>query len=210
MKNPYLKCLLLSIILILLTEITNFVLNFKGLLCNSLSEQLTTKQIKDFFELQDKWQWLGYIFMTLLLLIKTSLIAGALYAGTFFFSKLQVSFKQLWTIVLNAEFVFLLVPIIKIAWFYFFQTSYKLEDIQYFYPFSALNIVDFKGLEPWFVYPFQIINLFEMVYWLILAYYIGKTTQKSMDKSLKIVASSYGTSLLLWVISIMFFTLNFS
>jgi hypothetical protein len=48
----------------------------------------------------------------------------------------------LWGFVIIAEFVFLLVPIFKIIWFYFFQTNYTLEDIQYFYPLSALNIVD--------------------------------------------------------------------
>jgi hypothetical protein len=67
-----------------------------------------------------------------------------------------------------------------------------------------------KDLEPWFIYPFQTLNLFELVYWLILSFYIGKATQTSMDKGLKIVAYSYGSALLLWVVTIMFFTLNYS
>jgi hypothetical protein len=210
MKSTLLKCIILSIFLILLVEITNTILNFKGLFYNSLSEQLTKKQIHHFFELQDKWVWIGYTIVPILLLIKTSLIASVLYIGTFFFSKVTVSFKQLWTIVISAEFVFLLVPLFKIAWFYFFQTNYKLEDIQYFYPLSALNIVGYKGLEAWFIYPFQTLNLFELAYWLILAYYIGKATQSNMDSGLKIVAYSYGPALLLWVITIMFITLNYS
>ena len=100
--------------------------------------------------------------------------------------------------------MFLLVGIAKIIWFYFFQTNYTLKDIQYFYPLSALNIVDYKGLEPWFIYPFQTLNLFELAYWLILAFYIGKATETNMDNGLKIVASSYGSALLLWVITVMF------
>ena len=92
-----------------------------------------------------------------------------------------------------------------IFWFY-----YKLEDIQYFYPLSALNIVGYQDLEPWFIYPFQTLNLFEVTYWLILAYFIGKATQTSMDQGLKIVAYSYGSALLLWVVTVMFFTLNYS
>lgn len=210
MKSTFSEYLLLSISLIVLTEITNSVLNYKGLLYNSLSEQLTQKQIQHFFEFQDKWQWLSYVFVPILLLIKTSLIASTLYIGTFFFSKIPVTFKQLWVIVISAEFVFLLVPVFKIIWFYYFQTHYKLEDIQYFYPLSALNIVGYKDLEPWFIYPFQTLNLFEVAYWLILAYFIGKATQTSMDKGLKVVAYSYGSVLLLWVVTIMFFTLNYS
>lgn len=210
MKSTFSEYLLLSISLIVITEITNSVLNYKGLLYNSLSEQLTQKQIQHFFEFQDKWQWLSYVFVPILLLIKTSLIASTLYIGTFFFSKIPVTFKQLWVIVISAEFVFLLVPVFKIIWFYYFQTHYKLEDIQYFYPLSALNIVGYKDLEPWFIYPFQTLNLFEVAYWLILAYFIGKATQTSMDKGLKVVAYSYGSVLLLWVVTIMFFTLNYS
>ena len=156
----YVKWILLSIVIIILTEITNQVLDFKGLLYNSLSEQLTNKQIQHFFEFQDKWQWVGYIFVPILLLIKTSLIASALYIGTFFFSRVFVTFKQLWAIVINAEFVFLLVPVFKIIWFYFFQTNYKLEDIQYFYPLSALNIVGYKDLDSWLIYLQQVLNLF--------------------------------------------------
>ena len=209
-KSSLLKWLIFSISLILLSEITNKALDFKGLLYNSLAEKLTNKQIQHFFEFQEKWQWVGYAIVPIMVLIKTSLIASALYIGTFFFSRVAVTFKQLWGFVLTAEFVFLLVPVFKIVWFYFFQTNYKLEDIQYFYPLSALNIVGYKDLEPWFVYPFQTLNLFELAYWLILAYYIGKATQTSMDKGLKIVAYSYGLALLLWVVTIMFFTLNYS
>lgn len=210
MKNTFFKCLLFSVALIILSEITNRVLDFKGLLYNSLSEQLTQKQIQHFFELQEKWQWVGYISIPIVLLVKTSLITSVLYIGTFFFSKVTITFKQLWSFVLTAEFVFLLVPVFKIAWFYFFQTNYKLEDIQYFYPLSALNIVGYKGLEPWFIYPFQTLNLFELTYWLILAYYVGKATQTTMDQGLKIVTYTYGSALLLWVVTIMFITLNYS
>jgi len=210
MKNNSLKFIFLCVLLILISIILTELLHLKELLYNSLADQLTNKQIEHFFEMQKKWQWLGYFFVPILLLIKTSLIASTLYIGTFFFSKIPVTFKQLWGFVISAEFVFLLVPVFKIIWFYFFQTNYKLEDIQYFYPLSALNIVGYKDLEPWFIYPFQTLNLFELAYWLILAYYIGKATQTSMDLGLKIVAYSYGSALLLWVVTIMFFTLNYS
>jgi hypothetical protein len=104
----------------------------------------------------------------------------------------------LWIFVISAEFVLLLVPIFKILWFYFFQTTYTLEDIQYFYPLSALNIVGYQGLEPWLIYPFQVLNLFELAYWIIFAYFIGKITETNMDRGLKIVTSSYGSGIFLW------------
>lgn len=105
-----------------------------------------------------------------------------------------------------------MVIVFKTVWFYFFQADYNLEDLQYFYPLSALNIIGYEGLQPWFIYPFQVLNLFELAYWLILAYLIDKELgiDKKKDTGIKIVASSYGVSLLIWVVGIMFFTLNMS
>ncbi|MEA9413548.1 hypothetical protein [Flavobacterium sp. PL02] len=209
-KNPYLICLLLSIILIAFGEATKVVLDFDALQYNSMAEKLTSQQLNQYFEFQNKWKWISYFFIPVYIAIKTSIIAIVLYIGTYFLSSKEVTYKSLWTIAIKAEFIFLLVAIAKIIWFYFFQTKYDLEDIQYFYPLSALNIVGYKDLESWFIYPFQTLNLFELAYWLILAYFIGKETETNMDKGLKIVAYSYGPTLLLWITIVMFFTLNYS
>jgi len=209
-KSPYITCFSLCISLLLFTEFFKISLHLDKLIYNSLAEKLTSQQIEDFLHLQKKWQWLGYLFIPILLLIKTSLIATVLYIGTFFLGNLSVTFKQLWSFVLNAEFVFAVVPLFKITWFYFFQVNYTLEDIQYFYPLSALNIIGYKGLEPWLIYPLQTLNLFELAYIIYLAYQIGSLTKTNADTGLKIVAYSYVPALLLWVTVIMFFTLNYS
>lgn len=210
MKIALLKWILLSIALILLTEILNNVLNTKELYYNSLAEQLSKKQIEKIFSFQDKWRWVMYLIVPLIMFLKTSLIASVLYIGIFFLSKIPVTFKQLWSIVLSAEFAFLLVPVFKMAWFYFFQTNYKLEDIQNFYPLSALNITGYKNLEPWYIYPLQTLNLFEFLYIIYLGFQIGKITNTNADHGLKIMSLSYVPALFLWIATIMFFTLNYS
>jgi hypothetical protein len=210
MKAPFIKFLFLSVILIFLSEIAYRVIDFRGLLYNSLSEQLTSKQIKEYLEFQDKWQWISYLMVPILIIIKTILITSILYIGVFIINKSVVTFKDIWAIVVNSEFIFLALPIFKIIWFTFFYTDYKLIDIQYFYPFSALNIIGYKGLEPWLIYPLQTLNLFEIAYIIYLSYQIGSLTKTNADNGLKIVASSYVPALLLWVTIVMFYTLNFS
>ncbi|WP_438964897.1 hypothetical protein [Flavobacterium sp.] len=162
---------------------------------------------------------MSYSIIPIFLIIKTAIIASILYISCFFYKRIKITFKQLFNLVVKAEFVFLIVGIVKIVWFYFFQINYTLEDLQYFYPLSALNIVGYKGLDAWFIYPLQVLNLFELAYWLVLAYYIGKIASPTknlearknpMDFGLKIVATSYGSALLLWVVVVMFFTLNYS
>lgn len=203
------KILLLFLFYLVLEELTKYFLNINQLVFKSLSNQFTSEQIQSILNIQDKWRWVSYLFLPFFIFIKTLIISSVLFMGVFLGLK-EIEFKKTWTIVISAEFVFLLVPILKIAWFYLFQTNYTLEDIQYFYPLSALNIVGYKGLEAWLIYPFQVLNLFELAYWLILAYFIGKITETNMDRGLKIVASSYGSALFLWVVVIMFFTLNYS
>lgn len=210
MKAPFFKFLILSVILIFLSEIANRIFDFRGLLYNSLSEQLTSKQITNYLEFQDKWQWISYFMVPIYVIIMTVLITSVLYIGVFILNKSTATFKELWGIVLNSEFIFIFIPICKIIWFSFCQTYYTLEDIQKFYPFSALNIIGYRGLEPWLIYPLQTLNLFEIAYIISLSYQIGSLTKTNADTGLKIVASSYIPALLLWVTIIMFFTLNFS
>jgi hypothetical protein len=142
-------------------------------------------------------------------MLKTSIISSVLSIGMFFNNN-DNSFKKILNIVIKAEFIFLLMPILKIFWFYFFQTDYTLEDIQYFYPLSALNIIGYKELDSWLIYPLQTLNLFEVAYIIYLSYQIGDLTKTNADNGLKIVSYSYVPTLLLWVTVIMFFTLNYS
>jgi hypothetical protein len=216
MNNSFRKLLILTFSFVVISFLNQEILNVEELIIFHFSQRITKSQLINFLEIQKKWQWLSYAIIPLLLLIKTTLISSILYIGTFFYSKAKVTFKQLWEISIKAEFVFLGVGVLKIIWFYFFQTNYTLEDLQYFYPLSALNIVGYKGLDTWFIYPLQVLNLFELAYWLLLSYFIGKLAftekdkGKPMDLGFKIVASSYGSALLLWVVVVMFFTLNYS
>jgi hypothetical protein len=202
---------------ILLTFLTIFIsffliklLHINQLLNISLTNTLKRDDLEKYLNLREKWAFVSYLLIPVIILIKVVLISSILNISMFIFSEKKIKFKQLFHIIIKAEFIFLLVPIFKIIWFYFFKTNYTLEDIQFFYPLSALSIVGYKGLEPWLIYPFQTLNLFELSYWLILAFFIGKATETTMDHGLKIVASSYGSALLLWVVVIMFFTLNYS
>lgn len=184
-------------------------LNGDNLLIESLSNRYTIEQIEEIINFQKKWEFTWSILVPIVLLIKISIIAAILDAGCFLMEK-KIKYGRLFAIVLICEFIFLLPIILKTIWFHFFQQDYTLEDLQYFYPFSALNIVGHEGLDIWWVYPLQTINVFEITYWIVLAYLLDKAlkTPKKQNTGIKIVASSYGTGLLIWVIGIMFFTLS--
>ncbi|WP_374540652.1 hypothetical protein [Flavobacterium sp.] len=215
MKNYF----IVSVLTLLIGNLLNFLLNLDELYVYSIHKKITSNLIDEYLSNYNKLKWFSYVIIPLFLLVKTTLIASIIYIGAFFYSKVKVTFKQLFNAIVKAEFVFLGVGILKIIWFYFFQTNYTLEDLQYFYPLSALNIVGYKGIDAWFIYPLQTLNLFELAYWFLLSFYVGKIASPTKNKEenkypidfgLKIVASSYGSALLLWIVVVMFFTLNYS
>ncbi|WP_299363044.1 hypothetical protein [Winogradskyella sp.] len=207
--NNTVSFLLLTVITLCFGVISKNLLNTEALFVNSLAEQLTAQQIEELFEIQKKWEWLGYAIIPLLLLLKIVIISAIIDLGCFLFN-LKLKYRKIFGMVTKAEFVFLLVIVCKTLWFYFFKDNYTLEDLQYFYPLSALSMVGYEGIDAWWIYPLQTFNLFELAYWLILGYLLGKALNKTTDKGLSIVASSYGVGLLIWVVGVMFFTLNMS
>ncbi|MFH6999398.1 hypothetical protein ACHRVZ_15825 [Flavobacterium sp. FlaQc-57] len=209
-KTNYLLLLLLSIVSLIATKTGNHLLNIEELYYNSLTINLSAHQVERIFEVQKKIQWLYYIIVPIVILLKTIIISCIVYIGIILSENKKWSFSLLWNYTLKAEFVFVLANITKIAWFYFFQKNYNLQDLQYFYPLSALNIIGYKGLENWFIYPLQVLNLFELSYVIYLGFKVGKLANANTDYGLKIVGLSYVPSLLLWVTIIMFFILNYT
>ena len=201
--------IILSVAYIGLSYISSVILDLSGVMVRSLSEQLTAEQMEKVLSFKDQWQWISYVSVPLLLLIKISVIAVLIDVGCVFYNE-KLPYKQLFRIALLGEFVFLAVPIFKLCWFLFFQPNFSLEDIQYFYPLSALNIIGYKGVAVWFIYPLQLLNLFEVVYWFLISVQLNKAIGSTTGKGVNIVASGYGVGLLLWVVCVMFFTLNMS
>jgi hypothetical protein len=176
---------------------------------NTFAEQLTSERIEEIISQKDKWIWLSYAILPFIYLFKFSLIALVLLTGFFFIDK-KVNFSVLFKAVMLAEIPFLLVPLIKLFWFLFVQTHYDFNDLQYFYPLSALQLFQVKSLATWQIYPLQLLNVFELVYWVLLAYWLKRLLNITLTKGMEVVIASYGTSLLLWVVFITFLSLNAS
>jgi hypothetical protein len=204
------RFLLLFVLSICIAFLTKYLLNMDVLIYENVSSKISTEELAHYLSFQNKWSWLSYVFIPLFMFIKLNVITSIFYIGTFFYSKTDVTFRSLFKIIVSGEYIFFGVGFLKIIWFYFYQTNYTLEDLQYFYPLSALNITGYKGLEPWLLYPLQTLNLFEVAYIIYLSYQIGYLTKTNADNGLKIVGYSYVPALLLWVTVVMFFSLNYS
>ena len=208
MPKPILFLLLIAV-QCLFVFLSNYLLVSDDLYYSSLGEQLSYERIEEMLAQGRKYEWLGYVILPVITLLKLSLVGSCLSIGVFFATN-KFSFKSAFGVALVAEFVFLIPTILKILWFAFIQTNYTLKDLQFFYPLSVLNFFDASIIESWLVYPFQLLNVFEVVYWLVLAKGVQKIIQKDFTPSFEIVLASYGAGLVLWVAIVMFITVSYS
>ncbi|MDZ7650682.1 MAG: hypothetical protein U5K54_28060 [Cytophagales bacterium] len=185
----------------------NYVLISEEMYFDFLGEKLAYERIVDIVETEKKWRWLGYTIIPIFLLLKCFLVVCCLSVGVFLTSA-AVSFKDIFRIVIIAELVFTIPPLVKIIWFSIFFTGYTLQDLQHFSPFSMLNFIEQERVEAWYLYPLQLLNIFELVYWYALAYQLKEILNRHLAGSLGFVASTYGVGLLLWVIFVMFLTVS--
>lgn len=201
----------LNFFIILFSLISKNLLFTENIFINSLIEQLTYDQIEEVLNFQKKWEWVGYIIIPIIILIRSSLVGFCLSIGMFLYNMdHNYKFKQFLKITLIGEFVLALVIIFKLGYFYFIKTDYTLQDLQQYYPLSYINFIDITKIEPWLIYPLQTINLFEVAYFFALAFGLWKLLKNKFSQSFEIAAVSYGSGLVIWLGLVMFFTLNMS
>ena len=185
----------------------NHLLIDDNLIFNTYSEQLSFEQIKTTLENTKKWEWLTYVLIFGLYLVKFVLISGCLKIGLFFIDK-HISFTAILKATITAEMVFLIPILVKIIWFLFINTNYSLIDLQSFAPLSIINIFESEDLEPFLIYPFQLLNLFELLYFIVLAFQLKRFFDNNITDSFQLVLTTYGSGLFVWVIFVVFLIVN--
>jgi hypothetical protein len=129
------------------------------------------------------------------------LIYLGLYLG-----KYEIRYRQVFGIVLISEFIFFIPLLIKIVWFSYHPVS--MEAVRLFAPLSLFSLFDPESIQEWLFYPFKVFNLFEVVYWIFLAFLLAKYLKSSIDAMLKIVLGYYVSFLFCWVVFVMFISLG--
>ncbi len=205
--NTKLFLSLLLLLYVLVGIILNWYIITDDHYYKSLGNQLDVERIRQLLTFRNKWDWIGFLIIPLLILVKISLVAVCLEVGNFIID-LKLKFKQLFKIALLGEAIFLIAALTKIIYFLLFPKNVTLEFIQTFYPLSLINMVVIEKIPAYLVYPLQLINVFELLYWIILAYLIKIYTNSSFDKSFGFVAKTYGIGLFTWVVLVVFLSIN--
>jgi hypothetical protein len=150
----------------------------------------------------------SYVIWPCILYIKWFLITIVVFIGAMLF-EIKISFKNCFKIILFAEIMSLISSILKSLYFYIYPPT-NIEVLQNFNPLGVSSFLDNDTIPKYLLYPLQQLNLFEVGYWLLLAYGIKILGNIDFKKALKITSLSYGVGLLIWCIFIVFLQLQFS
>jgi hypothetical protein len=113
-------------------------------------------------------------------------------------------------IVIKADLIFFVPMLLKTFWFSFIITDFSLTDFQFFTPLSLLSIFDVSLIDKWLIYPLQTFNVFEVIFWFLLGYQLKSVLRKNFSESFKLIITSYGSGLIIWVVFVVFFVVTVS
>jgi hypothetical protein len=181
----------------------------KEVFYRTYGEQVAIEKLDEYFTLREQLKWFVFAFIPVILLIKISLISLCINTGAELTDN-KITFKKTFQVVLASEIVFIVATYVRSICLYLFVDAAVMQDIQQYYPLSLASVLPMNEIPSWLVYPLLTLNLFEVMYVLVLSLGISHALQKSFSQSLKLVFASYGTGLLIWMVIIVFLTINFT
>ena len=175
---------------------------------NYLKNMYSENLIYNIIDNSKKINHISNFIYPIILFVKILLTSIIIYIGINIF-EINIKLKDCFKISLISEFIFSIYSVFKTLYLYIYP-PYNLIEIQNFNPFGVCSLLENDTIPKYLVYPLQQLNLFEVGYWLLLAYGIKTLGNIEFKKALKITSLSYGVGLAIWCIFIVFLQLQFS
>lgn len=179
----------------------------KQLFYRSLDGQMEIGQIDDMLNQANRLKAPGYFLYVIITLCKLFIIALILQTALLL-SGVKTAYQRILRSVTLAELVLLIPVVVKFIWFYYIQTDYTYEEVNRFSALSLVQLTEVDTTSIW-IYPLQVVNLFELLYILLLAVGLRRVTH-DFDGALRIVVVAYLPVLVIWITVLMFMRLMFS
>lgn len=161
-------------------------------------------------EILERWQrlrWLSFLLVPIILALRITLVTLCLFIGGFFFTETAGKrFKDWWGVATIAQSVMLIYSIILCIVNLAFGTNMAMEVTTN----TSLLFLGGNTIEPWVRMPLAAVNVFEVLYWIVMALCIRKLCGTKIGRSFKFVMSSYGVGYLFYVALLMFLLLYLS
>ncbi|MBY0480494.1 MAG: hypothetical protein K2Q21_03990 [Chitinophagaceae bacterium] len=142
-----------------------------------------------------------YIFFLVYLFIKIVFSSFCFFTYGYFIDA-KLTWRNAVQIALVGEIVFVIQMFMKVIYFTFVVPE-KLDDIS---GYTAMSLKYFfsSGVPQFFNYLFLTVNVYELIYILLVARLISKETSNNYINGVIFVLKSYGIGMILWMLVITF------
>ncbi|WP_138432189.1 hypothetical protein [Fodinibius saliphilus] len=175
----------------------------------SYSDQLTQQSIEGLLNIRERIWWMDYVFQPVLLLIKFCFVSICISIGLVL-SDIKFSFSLVFKSTLLAEIVFIMAQVLYLINLSFHLDTLTLETAASYYPLTMLSFFGTENVVQWLQYPLETLNLFEVAYMVVIGWLLSRQWEKDFSESMLVVIPSYITGLLLWLVFVIFITLQIS
>lgn len=177
---------------------------------STFGEQFTSEQIqKVIVSKNETWKQItGYCLIPVIIIIRIFYTSFCLYIGNLV-NESKWKFHSVYTVSLKADIVFCLCQIVT---FYYYAVSNDfntLEDLSINFT-SLLKVVGKANIPNWLVLAYNSINLFELLYVILLVVLLKVSFQLSYVKSAIFILLTYCIGNYLYIVGMTFLYLNFS
>ena len=201
---------MLCIACVLANFAANYFLYTDELYYSTYGEQFTVTQIQKIVSFQNSF-WIkafSYSIVPLVIIIRVLFTSFCLYVGNLV-NESHWKFHSVYAVSLKADIVFLF-NLISNFCYYAISNNYKtMEDLSINCS-SLLKIVGKENIPNWLVFAYNSINLFELLYIVLLILFIKAGFHISHFKSVIFVLLTYCIGYYLYVVGLTFLYLNFS
>lgn len=175
----------------------------------NLSTHIPFYYVEEILESRERFWWASYLIQLIVVLFKVLFAALCIFVGIVL-SDIEFSFRDLFRLVILAEAIFVIAQAIFLALLFVNRAELTLDTAANYFPLSMLSFLGVENVVPWLHYPLQTLNLFEVAYVLCIAWLLSKQWKPNFVESLNIVIPSYGIGLLIWMVLVVFLTLQVS
>lgn len=149
------------------------------------------------------FQIIQVVFSTVAVFVSILFNALVVFVGYYLFAK--QSFLDVFKAVVVATWVAVIKTVTMVVNFIFINPPTSTIETNVV-PFSLASFFDINKLDQWMVTPLSAVNIFEVLYILVLSYVLSKNLKQSFGTSSKVVLCSYGLVTLLYIVGLTLFS----
>lgn len=201
--------LILVMLYVSLTAYTQTFIYTDEFIYRSLSNEYSNSAIETLVTSENRLGWISYIFVPIITILKIFFITLCVTTGAIF-SDTNFTYRNIFLSATISESVFLFSQILFSINLFINRDLLTIENARSYFPLSILSYYGIENVVSWLHYPLLTLNLFEVAYILCISWLLSKQWKPNFIESINIVLPSYGIGLVIWMVLVVFLTLQVS